>query len=56
MTLSATSACTSSSRSAEQRCPAERKDEVISALNAAGYASLDVREKGPWCAIAARVD
>jgi ribosomal protein L11 methyltransferase len=35
---------------------AERKDEVIAALNGAGYASLDVREKGPWCAIAARVD
>ncbi len=35
---------------------AERKDEVVSALNQAGYVSLDVREKGPWCAVAARVD
>lgn len=35
---------------------AERKDEVIAALNKAGYASLDVREQGPWCAIAAKVD
>ncbi len=35
---------------------AERKDEVISALRKAGYLSLDVREKGPWCAVAARVD
>ena len=32
----------------------ERKDEVISALNAAGYEDLDIREKGEWAAIAAR--
>ena len=32
----------------------ERKDEVLSALNAAGYVDLDIREKGEWAAIAAR--
>ena len=28
----------------------ERQDEVIEALNSAGYRDLDVREKGEWCA------
>ena len=32
----------------------ERKDEVLSALNAAGYTDLDIRDKGEWTAIAAR--
>ena len=32
----------------------ERKDEVLAALNAAGYVDLDIREKGEWAAIAAR--
>ncbi len=32
----------------------ERKDEVLAALNAAGYENLDIREKGEWAAIAAR--
>ena len=34
----------------------ERKDEVLSALNAAGYTDLDIRDKGEWTAIAARRD
>ena len=34
----------------------ERQDEVIEALNAAGYKNLDVREKGEWCAIEAERD
>ena len=34
----------------------ERQDEVIEALNAAGYRNLDVREKGEWCAIEAERD
>ena len=32
----------------------ERKDEVLAALNEAGYQDLDIREKGEWAAIAAR--
>ena len=32
----------------------ERQDEVISALNAAGYQDLDVRNQGEWAAICAR--
>ena len=32
----------------------ERQDEVISALNAAGYQDLDVRNQGEWGAICAR--
>ncbi|MBR3504289.1 MAG: 50S ribosomal protein L11 methyltransferase [Clostridia bacterium] len=32
----------------------ERKDEVLAALNAAGYLDLDIREKGEWAAVAAR--
>ena len=32
----------------------EREDEVIAALNEAGYRDLDIREKGEWAAIAAR--
>ncbi len=32
---------------------AERKRDVLDALNAAGYKVLDVRERGGWCAIAA---
>ncbi len=32
----------------------ERQDEVIDALNAAGYETLDVRNQGEWTAIAAR--
>jgi len=35
---------------------AEKKDDVIAALNNAGFIKLDVREQGPWCAIAAKVD
>ena len=31
----------------------ERKDEVISALDDAGYSDLDIRDKGEWTAIAA---
>ena len=31
----------------------ERKDEVIDALNAAGYAKLDIRDQGEWTAICA---
>lgn len=31
----------------------ERKEEVIAALNAAGYKNLDIRDKGEWTAIAA---
>jgi hypothetical protein len=39
ITPSAISSCTSSSRSAEQRCPAERKDEAItSATTCSGSA------------------
>ena len=34
----------------------ERQDEVIEALNAAGYKNLDVREKGEWCAIQSERD
>ena len=34
----------------------ERQDEVIEALNAAGYKNLDIREKGEWCAIEAERD
>lgn len=34
----------------------ERKDEVISALAAAGYQNLDVRDMGQWTAIAADRD
>ena len=34
----------------------ERQDEVIEALNAAGYKNLDVREKGEWCAIESERD
>ncbi len=34
----------------------ERKDEVLSALNEAGYTDLDIRDKGEWTAIAARRD
>lgn len=33
---------------------APRKDEVLSALRAAGYEVLDVREAGEWVAVAAR--
>lgn len=32
----------------------ERQDEVISALNSAGYVDLDVRNQGEWAAICAR--
>ena len=32
----------------------ERQDEVLDALNAAGYADLDVRNQGEWAAICAR--
>ena len=32
----------------------ERKDEVLDALNAAGYAELDVRDQGEWTAICAK--
>lgn len=32
----------------------ERQDEVIDALNAAGYENLDIRNQGEWAAIAAR--
>lgn len=34
----------------------ERKDEVLDALNAAGYVDLDIRDQGEWTAIAARRD
>ena len=34
----------------------ERQDEVIEALNAAGYRNLDIREKGEWCAIQSERD
>ena len=34
----------------------ERQDEVIEALNAAGYKNLDIREKGEWCAIQSERD
>lgn len=33
---------------------AERRQDVLDALDAAGYALLDVRERGGWCAMAAR--
>lgn len=33
---------------------AERKEDVLNALAAADYALLDVRERGGWCAMAAR--
>jgi len=32
----------------------ERRDEVLAALNAAGYEDVDIREKGEWAAISAR--
>ena len=34
----------------------ERKDEVLEALNAAGYKNLDIRDKGEWTAIEAERD
>lgn len=34
----------------------ERKDEVLEALEAAGYVELDIRDQGEWTAIAARRD
>lgn len=34
----------------------ERKDEVLDALNAAGYKNLDIRDKGEWTAIEAERD
>ena len=33
---------------------AERRQDVLDALNAAGYALLDVCDRGGWCAMAAR--
>lgn len=33
---------------------AERRQDVLNALSAAGYALLDVRQRGEWCAMAAR--
>ena len=33
---------------------AERRQDVLDALNAAGYAQLDVCDRGGWCAMAAR--
>ena len=32
----------------------ERKDDVVHALNEAGYHDLDIRQDGDWCAIASR--
>ena len=34
----------------------ERKDEVIEALNKAGYKNLDIRDRGEWTAIEAERD